>query len=268
MVARAFRLAREKDYDDAFSELPDEMQGRFLKIVVQQNLGRALEAKFTRQQLSSAVKELERLGMMSKYADTPQMSERIARHFVGAWASSSESSESLVMSEMARKLFGVQGTYDTRSEEQVISRIKLSGTTARVLQELARAMHRDTQKYLGAAGITEAVVFRGTGINAGRMNVRQMLSDMSTGRKSQILVTQRPLASWSSSVDIAYSFAEMGVSDTGGRRFIVVEATVPASRVFCTPLTGFGCFREKEVVLLAPNSKSFKAQVISELSAA
>lgn len=70
-----------------------------------------------------------------------------------------------------------------------------------------------------------------------------------------VLVTTNPLTSFSRSRDIALTFAEDSRID--GR---VLWLEVPASKVFSLPISGSGCYLEKEVVLLGGRYKCYRVQ--------
>jgi hypothetical protein len=104
----------------------------------------------------------------------------------------------------------------------------------------ARAMYEDSQKRLSDAGITEVTLYRGHVSEASR---KLKVGD-TTG------VTSTSASSWSLSPNVASGFADddyaLGPDNAG----VVLQATVPASRILSWPGVGFGTYDEYEVVVL------------------
>jgi hypothetical protein len=112
--------------------------------------------------------------------------------------------------------------------------------TRRASGVAARAMYEETQRQLADAGIDEVVVYRGRISDASRK--------MSVG--DTVGVTSSSASSWSLDPSVASRFADDEYKLTGDNAGVVLQATVPASRVLSYYKTGFGTDDEFEIVVL------------------
>ena len=100
------------------------------------------------------------------------------------------------------------------------------------LKAFVRAQYEETQALLAKDGIEEVTLYRG--MRQAPANVKPGLSTWD--------VTDNPVASWT----IRHSTAH-GSYFYGGT---MLRSSAPAHMIFSTPLTGFGCAREWEVLIL------------------
>ena len=74
----------------------------------------------------------------------------------------------------------------------------------------------------------------------------------------------RPTSSWTTNWDIAEGFA---LGYPGGERTrVMVYGRVPAAHILCTPRTGFGCWEEREVVVMANRPSRVLVDGVPEFS--
>lgn len=108
----------------------------------------------------------------------------------------------------------------------------------RITRTLLRTMYEETQRELASAGITEVTVYRGVvAPQAWKFNPNDTVM---LGAESGL---SNAMASWTTEAGVARDFSQSGVG-------MVLKMTVPASRVLCTPRTGFGALFEFETILL------------------
>jgi hypothetical protein len=104
----------------------------------------------------------------------------------------------------------------------------------------ARVMYEDTQKRLADAGIKDVTVYRG---HVSRASRKLKVGD-ATG------VNSTSASSWSLDPSVARRFADDDYSLGQDNAGVVLQATVPASRVLSYHRTGFGTNSEFEIVVL------------------
>lgn len=100
-----------------------------------------------------------------------------------------------------------------------------------------RAVYAETQQLLADAGISQMTVFRGAGI------------DNRFANQNTFEAAVNPLSSWTTHRATAWDFS-VGYDHPAGQTGAVVATTVPASQIYSTPFTGFGCLNEAEIVLV------------------
>jgi hypothetical protein len=100
------------------------------------------------------------------------------------------------------------------------------------LRAALRSQYENTQKFFKAQGITHLTVARGT------------TEGGTVGDGESLEVLLQPLSSWTTSLTTAREFTVF--NDTA--KLLVTR--VPVARVFSTCVTGNGCLKEAEVVLL------------------
>ena len=113
----------------------------------------------------------------------------------------------------------------------------------KVFKAIVRGVYEDTQEALAARNISSVTVFRGISLDES-INVQSLRTV-----KKFTDVTMMPISSFSADLETATSFVIVS-SRTGGA---VLAATVPASEVYGTALTGVGTNFEQEAVLLGRN---------------
>lgn len=159
---------------------------------------------------------------------------------VETWASSSNDSSdlSLHLQDATKRVFGTNAAaWPTKPSAQ-------PPHVLAVYDKFVKAQYDETQSMLKARGITEFTVYRGVG-------VRRALSETAA---TQMSLHSRPMSSWSTDPMVALGFATH-TSYGSKKHGIVMRTTVPASKVISTPVTGVGCFNEREIVVLGGKSK-------------
>ena len=104
-----------------------------------------------------------------------------------------------------------------------------------------RAEYAATQEWFKERGITHVSLYRGMDDDAG------IEEDEDGEFDSRQTVYMQPASSWSTSEDVAKSFATQGGPLASGW---VLETRVPVSRVLSTAATGRGSMLEEEIILL------------------
>lgn len=165
---------------------------------------------------------------------------------VRQWAATSNGNEplSLAMQELVGEMFNLKNPspwiyrYEENNLQGRINIIKQSNR--KVLSDFLRIQYERTQANFKKLGVTEVYIHRGFGAYGDLVDTVSNASD-------NISVSMRPLSSWSTSPDVArgFQYEESFGSGTG-----YMSATVPTSRVFSMPGSGFGCSNEYELVLL------------------
>lgn len=203
------------------------------------------------------VQEIEKTGWIDSGGDWNPEGQLVA-----AWAmSSTENAKAVLMQRLAIEEFGLTDTPTAHFGEVA------SDLADGVMRDVAnpdqfkaggraflREMYNETQAELAAAGITELTVVRGMSVPTEALSgvwqdgmpgpdhlvgmVRTSVSDISL----------QPMSSFSTSLATANSFTSL--SSYMDNYSVVMTMKVPASRVLATPLTGFGCLHEAEVVVL------------------
>lgn len=206
------------------------------------------------------VQEMEKTGWIDS-----EVNRSSEQQLVEAWAiSSTENAKAVLMQRLAIEEFGLTGTPTAHFSEVA------SDLADGIMQDVAnpaqfaaggrvflREMYNETQAELSAAGISELTVVRGMVVPAGTFagvweqgiaGPEHLVDVVRTGVTD---VNLQPMSSFSTSFMTASSFAAFGESDG-----VVTTMKVPASRVLATPLTGFGCLHEAEVVVLGGTGKA------------
>lgn len=106
------------------------------------------------------------------------------------------------------------------------------------IQRAVTAMYENTQQRLADLGITEVRAYRGFTTEG------EVYDDLVRATKTTFATS--PLSSWSLDYAIAREFSESYDNDAG----LVIEAVIPAKRIYALPSTGVGCLNEYEVVAL------------------
>jgi hypothetical protein len=123
-------------------------------------------------------------------------------------------------------------------------------------RKIARAMYESTQELLKNAPNT-ITLHRG-------IHSSKVLGDQTSGyydlqKGTTAKYTGNSIESWSSSWDSAAYFARGGA--TNG---VILSITIPKKSIFCTSVTGLGCFSEQEYVILGtiPGNEVFAKSVM------
>jgi len=206
------------------------------------------EADIERQNLKAQVAR-----DLSKATGVPE--EEVA-DFVHRWAESSNDNDmrSLAIQQDAAKEFGIPISAFTQEKINIMNVQKRNlaikdPTTGKVTypekltplmdsstqRTLLRAMYNRTQAELKSRGVTEVRTFRGVG-SAEPVKIK-------VGKS--VSFDTNTLSSWSLSEKTAQQFSK-GRTKNG----IVISSIIPVNRILSLPMSGFGCLREDELVIL------------------
>ena len=120
--------------------------------------------------------------------------------------------------------------------------LRRSGMTSdEAVRALVDEMYDRTQRSLANAGITELVLYRGTDWPV------EQLAGRAKGDIVDML-NRNAASSWSMSSETATRFMSFSASE-GGQQ-VVFDAVIPAERVLSTPMFGFGCLNEYELLVV------------------
>ena len=114
------------------------------------------------------------------------------------------------------------------------------------------AMYDNTQTYLASQGITDVTLMRGEGyasVDAMPQNLQDAFNASVEGAPVEADLTMNPASSWTTDETIASEFA-----DNHGPAQALYTATFPASQILSTPMSGIGCFKEREMVVIGGQS--------------
>ena len=195
-----------------------------------------------------------------KYGETiDENVEKAVREYirgkVSTWASTSgDTSMSAIAMQMA-----VAKEFNFKKDEYYLPNKEVTNKNAKeifkkeeiLLRKLARAQYEETQSYFKEKNIKEMVLYRGVGGSgvlalSGFDEVKRGFGD--------VRLKMMPISSFSTSGKVAYNFAENAYQRSISAANLI--SVVPVSRIFSTPLTGFGCSHEKETVVLGGKIKS------------
>jgi hypothetical protein len=166
---------------------------------------------------------------------------------------------------------------DAQREKFGLEETSVVGTSKDLAHELADSpavkayidtVYAHTQEYLASRGITEVNLYRGMTFSAPGWGISRpalppefdktnMVADFGVAPGSDVGVAERdfalnPLASFS----LQYGTAEAQFAQASNRAVgVVIQASVPAERIFSWPGTGAGCQREAEVIVVGGDSK-------------
>jgi len=130
--------------------------------------------------------------------------------------------------------------YSQRAGKQVINSVPEASQTlygkhpdpAGALKRVLKGMYDLTQHRLQEAGLTEVQLYRGFDRTGSQVQ--------SFKKGTTVRPVGNALESWASDVRQAERYGQ-----------VIFSVTVPASRIFCTTRTGFGCLYETEFVVLS-----------------
>lgn len=187
------------------------------------------------------------------FADTPEAADLMAKSAVNSlvqtWAATSNDTDATacILQERAKALFGIADSADWDYSFVKDEMNELSQKHSSIYDSFLQTQYDNTQQYFKDNKITELTVYRGVYAN--------QITSVKAGSPAFNDVQLRPMSSFSTDFLIAYSFAEpeihstpLSLIDTG--RGYVMKTVVPVSKVIATPLTGVGCLRESEIVVL------------------
>lgn len=181
---------------------------------------------------------------------TPEQRRKILQaevaNRIGMWAGTSGDTNpwAVLMQRAVDAELGTGGDWDPHGTATNTNTYVVGGKTqAQVVAErwdhvgafyrrFVRVQYEHTQDSLAEAGITEVSLYRG-------MHTSGPAGDYKKVGVHE--VTLMPVNSWTVSATTAKQFAGAGV---------ILSATIPASRILGSALTGFGCRNEHEIVVL------------------
>ena len=170
-------------------------------------------------------------------AERQEVLDAIASQLIQGWAQSSGDSHvsPMAMQRAIAEEFGVKGDpYVRASAARRIDADKMYERRGELYRSFVRHQYEHTQEEFARAGITEISVYRG-------MNLDPSVPWANTGIHEPDL---QPANSWSTNDSISLRF---------GSTFLT--GTVPVDRVLGSCRTGFGCYNEYEIVVLATPGK-------------
>jgi hypothetical protein len=125
-------------------------------------------------------------------------------------------------------------------------------TIGHILRGILRTIYNRTQEILAREGIDEVAVYRGLALPKGWVK---------KGKTEQ--VTHFPLSSWSFNLGEAISFARRHSRPSEGLEGVVFFSVIPRERIFAiSGLTGGGCAKELEVIVLGSSEGKDKTHVL------
>jgi len=189
--------------------------------------------------------------------------EVVASEFLRDWAATSNGNNpvSLALQEAAAAEFDVKGAAPWKMTTRVrLDKDEILRTSQPVLQRFVREQYNETQEFL--KGTDEVVLWRGSTRAKTDPLVEAGLAAREEGGAAEVTVQTRPMSSWSISSTTAGFFARDRATDAESPA-VVMQATIPSSKILSTPLTGVGAYNEQEFVTIG---SSFDAQVVASES--
>jgi hypothetical protein len=156
-----------------------------------------------------------------------------ALDLMNTWHAGARSTQYRDLRAAVQQEFGLPGNWQT-------------GHDVSAYKPLIHAIYQETQAQLGHAGLKDVTLYRGLllensalppGVGPGR-----------SGAHADTVHDGRPLASWTSNSAIPPGFAKTHHRD--GWTPVILQATIPAAKVFSTAHSGIGLLRKEEFVVL------------------
>lgn len=181
--------------------------------------------------------------------------QHVVSNFIKSWAATSNDRSvlSLAIQEAAREEFGLEGVADWKQVNVFVGNNEIVQDAPKTfyekygltLRKFVRAQYAETQRVFKETNIKGVTVYRGMGVSTDD----PILREASSLGPVPIGVVGRPLSSWSADYSTAKQFADDN-AEPGISNGIVFKTTVAAEQVLSTPLSGFGCLEEEELVIL------------------
>jgi GNAT superfamily N-acetyltransferase len=187
--------------------------------------------------------------------------QSVASRIVTSWSESScdHRQASIAVQAAARRVFGLDDSKLTQDELDVLNAKRprygetpVPKVVERILDAAVRFQYDATQKYLKDRGIEEVVLFRGTG---SPRSLKRQPSQQELDEGTWETIDSHPLSSWSSQIEQARQFTR---SDG-----VMMTMVVPRERIYAIPMTGSGCLREHEFIVLGGQDRA-RAQTTDE----
>lgn len=173
--------------------------------------------------------------------------EAAVARLVNQWAETSNNSSpmSLAMQEIAAQEFGVENHASWETDDEIGSLVQeYVKEDGPVYSSFLRAQYENTQAFLKEQGIEAITVYRGMqGLS------QDIISQVNAASNQDM--SFRPLTSFSLKEEVAKDFAGMYFSDAENpNNSVIMKTDIPAERILSLPITGIGCLREEEAVIL------------------
>lgn len=173
--------------------------------------------------------------------------EAAVARLVNQWAETSNDSSpmSLAMQEIAAKEFGVENHALWMIDNEIGSLVReYVDEDGPVYSAFLRAQYENTQAFLNERGIEAVTVYRGM-----QELPAETISQVNAAPNQDM--SFRPLTSFSLREEVAKDFAGMYFSDAANpSNSVIMKTDIPANRILSLPITGIGCLREEEAVIL------------------
>jgi hypothetical protein len=205
------------------------------------------------------------IGLVDVYARVNSQTE--------AWAKSPVIEYSAQLQQSVSRMVGREDSFDSFAERQNL--VGLLGTA--FTDVYARAVYAETQALLALSPETSLKAARGTKLKLSpeldlpvkvvekAIDDRRRPTESFRSKRSRLsdsmwevgtdAIGRQPLSSWSTSTDVAHTFADLGINldgpvpDVNGYA-IVQRAVIPDSQIFSTALTGPGSLGEQEIIAI------------------
>jgi len=161
-----------------------------------------------------------------------------------AFSSGDTNPKSIMMQLAAKKEFGLEGTTIWWEKEALKEAQALFKIHEKASRRFLREMYNDTQEHLKKRGLKTVRVARGY---KGDIGIKPSTVEHPI---SKVKIELQPMSSFSSDVATAKSFT----NNVGDSSMLFVEA--PIDRILSIPVTGFGCKKEFEYVILGTPKKA------------
>jgi hypothetical protein len=197
-------------------------------------------------------------------ASDPRFSEGVRAMSVSSlihqWAETSNdhNAMALALQRATQEEFGLEGTkgwdIDADTQKRTDQYYEKYGG---MFKAFVRAQYDETQDFLAKNGITQVPVYRGFAFSEGNIP-----SWTNFSKKTDDPIPLRPISAFSYDEAKAWEFAtgwNSSVFDYADEDHdlisVSVSGVIPASRVLSCAQTGFGCYNEREIVVLGGTDK-------------
>jgi hypothetical protein len=186
---------------------------------------------------------------------TSQLSEAISDRLIRQW--SYTSGDAMPLSVEIQNAINVEFGLGKTASTAHLKSVGLQWANAQKLEDFrkflrgwVRQQYEVTQAWLKRNGIRDVSVFRGHTIP--EADATKLIKG---GSNDGVSVSQKlqPASSYSTDGPMASSFSEVAGGEVSG----MTSVRVPASQIFSTCRTGFGCLIESEVVILGEQTPGF-----------
>jgi DNA polymerase III epsilon subunit-like protein/ribosomal protein S18 acetylase RimI-like enzyme len=143
-----------------------------------------------------------------------------------------------------------KGSYGDQIKENAEYHYLTYGT---VLKDFLKTMYNLTQDRFKNYGVKYLTLYRGTGVDEESLKIDTGIEYNGIG---DVEVLQRPMSAWTWLYGTALNFTNSRLAERAG---MFMGTIVPVEQVLSIPGTGFGCFEEAEVVLLAGKQRLVRA---------